>query len=266
MVMPIAAERTSIPDAPMLAAVKRFGKYKDEKENAVRSVQVEKDETLERIMGAWARYRFDYPYNFPIFEMYEDALKALRGESCSSDDVERFSVMMAAFQGERHFPAKAGIFLSALINTASGDGFRIHMEILSEPIAWLGVLNTKNISTIGHPADSERHCLGQWGGRYHSVGFHASAGTIFIEGGADEVGDSMSGGTIIVNGPACSQIGYKMKGGTIGIFGDVDGRISEIAEGMTGGEIRIYGNLDEGALEGPIHGKIYHKGKLIVDK
>lgn len=261
MAMQAAIGMKTIPDA--LNAAKRFGGYKDEKEKGVRCATVENDKTLERIRGAWSGYEFNYPHHFPIFRMYEDALKALGGISCSPEDVERFSVIMAGFQGERHFSAKAGLFLSALINSAAGDGFRIHTEILSEPPAWLGVLNQKSVITIGRPNDSWQS---RWCGFYHSVGFHASAGAIFIDGGVDEVGHYMSGGRIIVNGPACSEIGYKMTGGTIGIFGDVDGRISEVAGGMIGGEIRIYGNFDEAALEGPIHGRIYHRGKLIVGK
>jgi formylmethanofuran dehydrogenase subunit C len=68
-------------------------------------------------------------------------------------------------------------------------------------------------------------------------------GCVTVQGDAgNEVGEFMHGGIIIVKGNAGSHVGLMMRGGEIHLEGD-------------------YGGI--GYVE---HGKIYHKGKLIVDK
>ena len=73
----------------------------------------------------------------------------------------------------------------------------------------------------------------------------------------------MKGGSITVNGNAKMQCGNFMKGGTIFLNGDA--RDIMIGNFMEGGEIHINGDYESISDEFE-HGKIFHKGKLIVDK
>jgi formylmethanofuran dehydrogenase subunit C len=52
-----------------------------------------------------------------------------------------------------------------------------------------------------------------------------------------------------------------MKGGVIRILGSTD---RDVGFGMIGGEIHVEGAI--GSIGNIRNGKIYHKGKLIVDK
>ena len=73
---------------------------------------------------------------------------------------------------------------------------------------------------------------------------HRNTKNITVEGDAGMwCGFEMEGGSIIVRGDAGNWCGYLMKGGSI----HVDGEIGRISDDI-------------------IHGKIFHKGKLIVDK
>ena len=93
----------------------------------------------------------------------------------------------------------------------------------------------------------------------------------------------MRGGEIIIRGDVAGLVGPKMEGGRIDIFGNVTkealGERSlqrAIGGGMKGGEIHLHGgickarHITEDAYEdirtSVIHGRVYHKGKLIIDK
>ena len=134
------------------------------------------------------------------------------------------------------------------------------------------------------------HHSGQWmdggiiiieGDAGAGIGEWMKNGQIIVEGNAwKEVGHSMKGGKIIVKGNAGCRTGISMDNGEIIINGDCGyglgnymsgGRITvngsackEIGYRMKGGEIHIEGDIGKiGEVE---HGKIYHKGKLIVKK
>jgi len=116
----------------------------------------------------------------------------------------------------------------------------------------------------------------------HSVGAYLEGGCITVKGDAgDYVGLYMSGGAIAVNGNAAGYVGKHMRQGTITIGGDAEQAVGwEMAGGvvrvkgnagkdfgvfMSGGEIHLEGDYED--LADDIRGgKIYHKGKLIVDK
>lgn len=72
-----------------------------------------------------------------------------------------------------------------------------------------------------------------------------------------------------VIGNVCTPFAHKMKSGTVVLEGDVG---VSVGTEMSGGEIHIegeIGNLEESIRrcnETIVHGKIFHKGKLIVDK
>ena len=68
------------------------------------------------------------------------------------------------------------------------------------------------------------------------------------------------GGVLIIEDDI-SKPGCTMKGGRLVCHGDA---IGLVGENMNGGEVHIDGDI--GPIGNIIHGKIYHKGKLIVDK
>jgi formylmethanofuran dehydrogenase subunit C len=104
-----------------------------------------------------------------------------------------------------------------------------------------------------------------------------SGGKIIIEGkinwACDGIANNMKGGELIVKGDAGLSIGYHMSGGRVVIHGNVilqdecpENFPDLIGEGMTGGEIHINGELEGIKIGDVVHGKIFHNGKLIVDK
>jgi len=100
------------------------------------------------------------------------------------------------------------------------------------------------------------------------VGHYMKGGVIHVDGNGRDVGYSMEGGTIRIKGNAGEEVGKEMTGGKIHIKGNAgknvgegmdDGQVSDkMPEIRVGGEIESIGNV--------ISGKIYHHGKLIVDK
>ncbi|NYZ74439.1 hypothetical protein H0O00_04820 [Candidatus Micrarchaeota archaeon] len=135
----------------------------------------------------------------------------------------------------------------------------------------------------------------------NQVGEKMGAGSITVEGNAgDHVGREMRGGTITVMGNAGTGVGASMSGGSITVGGNVrdalglqmlagsitvKGDAGEVCgQEMMRGSIIVEGNIGDGCgsgmwMGGEIHvgsevrsiggvicGKIFHKGKLIVDK
>jgi formylmethanofuran dehydrogenase subunit C len=116
------------------------------------------------------------------------------------------------------------------MNSSKEDKFVIHTAHIAQPIHLIGHRNTKNIIVNGNACNS--------------------------------VGYGMRGGSIIVKGDAGSLIGSRMEDGTIAVNGNAG---VFIGARMSGGEIHIEGGHGSIA-DNIIHGKIFHKGKLIVDK
>jgi len=256
-------------DAPALAVSKRFGRFKDEGEHAVRAPDVKRNEALE---NAWKKFAKEAKKNtdsaYFNSENYRLALSLLEGISYSAQDVEKFSIACIQFQDENQFCSNAGLFLSALINNCKDDDFVINTRHLTETIWYLGYQNTKNIIVSGD--------IGAY------LGFDMKYGTITVEGDAGGyVGQLMEGGSIFVKGSAGNSVGASMKNGRITVGGDVSHQLGWAMEGgtievngnasvnvggyMKGGEIHIYGTLV--SLDSEVRsGKIYHKGKLVFPK
>jgi formylmethanofuran dehydrogenase subunit C len=117
------------------------------------------------------------------------------------------------------------------------------------------------------------------------VGWEMKDGDIIVEGNAgDNVGTDMKGGSITIGGNPGIYVGTDMKGGSITIGGNAGHEVGRGMKGgsiivkgnvgmlvgnrMGGGEIHLYGEFEEKELDSPylVQGKIYHKGKLIVNK
>jgi hypothetical protein len=267
------------------AASSRFGDFKPEAERIVRTQDIRSNPATEGMKEAWMAWKEHIDHS--SFEKnYVGALGRIRNLEYSAKDVEDFSIAISGFQGHKGFPAMAGAFLSALINNCQGDSVIIHTVHLAELPNALGYLNTKNIrvdgsvgTVIGDGMTGGRIIVkgdvGQWAGdrmkggdirvEGNSAGFinGLAGGTITVEGNVDShVGASMTGGSIIVNGDVGDYFGYQMQGGTVRVKGNAGHGVGFT---MTGGEIHLDG--DSFGLPKDIRGgKIFHKGRLILDK
>jgi glutamate synthase domain-containing protein 3 len=191
---------------------------------------------------------FNY-WKYPDY--YRRILTAIADIQFTAKDVEEFSLVLEEYQQERYFSRKASLFLSALINSGKDSHYIIHTQHLAKPLNSIGFKNEKDITVDGNT------------GNY--------------------VGDSMEGGTIIVNGDAKDRCGFLMRGGSITVDGDVGndvawdligGRITingnagnKVGIWMNGGEIRLEGEYESLSYYCWIYGgRIYHKGELIFPK
>ncbi|NYZ74268.1 hypothetical protein H0O00_03935 [Candidatus Micrarchaeota archaeon] len=294
--------RIARANAPALAMANRFSRYKPEEEKAVRKVEVVEDETLKKIKEAWKACNYD----FDSAHTYAKMLEAVKKLEYSAKDVENFSIALAEFQDEEMFPDKAGLFFTVLINYGKDSDYVIHTAHLAEPIDYLGYYNTKNITVKGNTRyrvgyGMKGGTIAVEGNAGQFVGETMKCGIITVGGNADDnVGEMMEGGTIRVNGNAGKLVGWFMRSSVITVEGNVgdkvgycmsDGHITvggnadhEVGASMGSGTITVGGNVGDntgykmvggeihlnggygGISEGIIHGKIFHKGKLIVDK
>lgn len=237
------------------AASKKFSRYKKEDEKAVRKTDVRQDKVLEQLKRAFKAINiFDELAKDGDIRL-SDAYEAISTASvvtslrCSSKDIEKFSLVLVEFQRERWFSDKAGLFLSALINNGDDNDYMIHTANLEWSVGNLGYKNTKNIVVRGDVGDN--------------IGESMGGGTITVEGDAcNFVGYWMEGGDIRIRGNVDEMAGWLMKGGTITVEGDAG---ISVGYGMFGGVIHLEGGYSDigDRIKG---GKIYHKGELIVDK
>jgi hypothetical protein len=281
--MGVQAQRT-VPESG-LAVSKRFGRYKDEGEKAVRVPQVAEDQTLKRLKEAFLKVHCN---DILIRRQYYDAyMDAVRGLEYTSKDVEKFGIALAEFQDMEHFALKAGYFLSALINNCPDGDFVVHTGHLDREIGFLGLFNTKNITiegdaggTLGYRMESGRIIVE--GNANGAAGTSMKAGEIVINGDAAQtLGQGMKGGKITVRGNSLSHAGWLMENGEVVICGNSGNALGGSMKGgkitvrgnagnsvgiaMTGGQILVEG--DCGSLADNIRGgKIFHKGKLIFPK
>jgi len=287
------AQRVVLPDA-RLAVSKRFGRFKDEDEKAVRTPAIVRDETLEQLTDAWKRFGAKYKeINWswleegPIKKYYGIALSLISDIHYSTQDVEKFSIALAEFQDTDFFAFKAGLFLSALINNCPESEFVIHTSHLYGIVSFLGFYNKKNISVDGDIGDNLAKYMS--GGKItvqgnagNNAGIQMNGGEIVINGNSDlnpgcrmkggkitvkgnaegYAGIDMKNGEIVVEGDCCCCVGDGMKGGKITFKGNAGWRVGEE---MAGGEIRLEGEYKSLGRDQK-GGKIYHEGKLIFSK
>jgi hypothetical protein len=233
-------------DAPVVAMLgKGFRGYKHETEQPVRTAEVKENQVLERLKQAW-RDLIPGPH-LSVNGYYEKARKILKGLNCSAKDIENFSLVLGEFQTGEQSPGKAGMFLSALINTGNEENYIIHTKHLG-PIDYLGYHNEKSITVRG---DAKKF-----------LGWGMGRGNIVVEGDVgDYLGYHMRGGSITVEGNAGESIGW-MRGGAIIVRGDAGAVVGQY---MRGGEIHLEGDYESISDQFKC-GKIFHKGVLIVDK
>ena len=276
-------------ETPTMSAMKRFGGYKAEEPIAERPVILKKEPGFEALMDAWKSYEGDG---------YERILEKVKGLEYCARDIWKFTTSLIAFDDEHMI--NPGTFLSAAINNCPDSEFRLDLPNLIHQIHGIGFRNSKSIHIHGDVETGlGREMTGgsivlrgrcgdnigtdMKGGRItvfgnlewacDGIGCRMKGGTIRINGHAPlDIGGNMEDGRIIVKGDVlwsqgdnplkeCSYVGDGMKGGKIEIFGRVD---TKVGEGMEGGTIILH--KDFGGIGNVVHGKIFHKGKLIVDK
>jgi hypothetical protein len=250
-----------------MEASRRFGRYKAESVKKVLKPSLVNDTTLKKLTDAWLSVGWIDHYLELIDENLSAILRHIKDIQYTAKDVEKFSIALAEFQGGRYFNERAGYFLSALINNGPESDYVVHTRQLSENIDLLGLKNTKNITLNGNAGQFVGMFMVSGkliikGSALWMTGSSLKGGEILIQGnGGFYLGNQMDDGKIIVEGSTEKDVGEHMKGGRIFVHGN--GGIS-LGSYMAGGEIHVGGDI--GWIGSIKHGKIFHKGKLIVDK
>ncbi|MDD5171999.1 MAG: hypothetical protein PHF60_03095 [Candidatus ainarchaeum sp.] len=253
----LAKREIIVPSIPAVAMLgKGFKGYKSMKEEPVRKVKVVEDETLKQLKKAFGSLVYDLRY-VNHDKLYKSACQHVKRLKYRAADVAKFSLVLVSLQeDEATFGTRAGIFLSALINSGTDTDYIIHTNQLTMTLQHLGHGNTKNIIVEGYA------------GRF--VGWNMKGGSITVNGDAGMgAGFVMKGGFLTVNGNTGSWAGRGMQGGVITVKGDATGNdrltiIGNAGDEMQGGVIRVEGEI--GTVGKVEHGKIFHKGVKIIDK
>ncbi len=265
------------------ATSSRFGGFKAETEKQIRNSHVQSDSVQELIFSKWKEFKGSARYDW---EDYPKLVVLLNGIGATPKDVEMFSLALAQIEDEQGFYQKAGLFLSALVNTSHDMEFVIHTTHLKNPIDYLGYHNKKRLTIEGH--------AGGWAGGHMSKGAfivngnsgwftchdmesgyaeiqgnvgissasRAAGGAIIIHGDASAssehcFADDLRGGLVILKGSCKKDAGNNMAKGTLVIEGDVG---SGLGCYMRGGMIISKGNAGRGVGSSMEGGKIYLLG------
>jgi hypothetical protein len=258
-------------DAASLAGSKKFGRYKGEPDKAVRGLLTEESPSVKMLLDAFKS--LDLKGCGSHFDKDRRAKEVARLLAYSSEDVTKFGLRLVEFQDDEEMMGRAGIFLSALINSGRESDYVLHLSIMEALIPDLCFKNTKNVKVYGDVGREfgtwmTRGTLEVHGNAGFGLGRTTRGGRIAVFGSAEGgVGTCLYGGTIEIHGDAGYDIGTSMRGGKIIVHGNVS---HKIGAKMEGGEIHIEGEILH--WPNPSHmpemkkGKIYHKGKLIIDK
>jgi hypothetical protein len=215
-------------------SAKAFGRYKKEQIKTVRQADVKPSDLPANMMRLWEAWKKTSAHGPSIMNY-----GPLEEFTFSAEQIERFSIILGALQDTDDFHRKAALCLNSMIAYGSGQDHIIHVDHISPgPLDYMGwSLNhhsrgievIKNITVIGDLDFSAGECM--------------EAGRIEIHGDVgDFLGNAMFGGVIVVEGNAGHKVGERMNGGKIHVSGDI----------ASVGDVK--------------HGKIYHKGELIVDE
>ena len=280
---------------PATDARRKFRGYKREEPKIVRAAKVKEKRIFAELRSVWEQI------NRPLFqdegeggaiERYDRASAVFSRLDYEVHDIGTCLMLMSSEFDDRDIrTANKGILLSALVNSCKDDSPLI-IENWHGEMGYVGFRNRKTMIVNGSLGEycgnrMEEGLLHVKGDTpYGELGSLLKGGKIIVEGNvlnaldADCIGGKMRGGEIIVRGDAFGDIGPQMEGGKIEIFGTVTRwfvgeKENVIGVGMKGGEIHLHGEIlpwyDKEAVYGDIrtsviHGKIFHKGRLIVDK
>jgi hypothetical protein len=280
------------PPEVVLTEGRRFRRYKRDGLKAERSARIEDDPVQKVLIEAWRGY-WKRILTFNGWEgEYEGASDIISQISYSADDIQRLSISIPRLKSMmtrnvcNAFDKTCGIFLSAVVNNGSDGSYILDFSdqpIKTDKLAYrnLRILEIRGgkHSNIGmecmegivHVKDSVLVMAG-WrmrGGQLiidgcggFALGLRMQGGCILAKGGSSNMtGADMRGGEILVFGNTTTSTGTAMSGGIIKIAGNVG---SNLGEKMSGGEIHVFGEI--ASIGNVLSGKIFHKGRLIVDK
>ncbi len=209
-------------------------------------VKSDKDETLTDLIDAWMLLRFD---NYDIEGSYNEVLGMAEALEYTGRDLLRFSIAMEQFQSDHMFGRKAGVFLSALVNSGGNIFHTFDFTRLS-----------KRVSMLGYRCNSIIRVLGDLGS--HTALEMQDDGLMIVEGSAGYgAGAWKQGGALIITGNAGDFIGLGMDGGYVEVFGTAG---ANIGQSMRSGDIYLeagYGTV--GTIQG---GMIQAKDRILIRK
>ena len=219
----------------------------------MREAETKQNPTVQKLLKAYKNANLDSvnvtdSTDRTIRNGYLGFLKAIKGIDYSAADVTLFCLELVIRPNsfERNNLFKAGIFISALVNSSGDHEFLVGLPG-EKPLNCLGYRNTKRINV--------NYDVGEY------CGNQMLAGEISVNGNAGEsAGASMHGGRIHIMGNASGSAGMDMKGGTIIIDGDCfDDTIGAWAQG---GVIEINGKFE--AFTRSCKARILHNGTNIT--
>lgn len=242
----------------------KFGRYRKDGPKKVRNLRFG-DNTLDVLYDAWNSLVMKNGY------YYDSAEKVVQGRKLAfdTDEIERFSVALEALQEDGDFSKKAGALLTFLIKYGLSSTYRLDTTKLHEPIDSIYKEHEKDIIVKGNLGEGAIASCGGGtviidGNVLNGAFFDMRGGLAIITGSAtDSPGLVMRDGTLVILGDAMDNVGDFMQGGVIRVKGNAR---RDIGNEMTGGEIHIDGDFQRLNDKLIKHGKIFHKGKLIVDK
>lgn len=207
--------------------------------------EVKKSPGLETLKALWKAYKILeetlISKRMPEIEYYRALCKHIKSGKISytAKDVESFSLLLEEFEHEENFYVKAGMFLSAIINSGKEKSYIIHVENLGFPIDFLGYKNKKEIIVFGDLGNYVAWCVKK--------------------------------GKVIVNGSVGSNLADGGEKGEICVEKDVGLEIGKSTLSDSEVKIRIKGEIRDGdgkivginGISEECYAKVYHKGKLI---
>jgi formylmethanofuran dehydrogenase subunit C len=141
-------------------------------------------------------------------EMYEVASELFKKSDYSVHDVEDFCLQIKQFQSDENFSYKAGVIISAMINSGIDDGYKVDTTIFDKRLVLLGYKNIKHVTVIGDAGEEFASLM--------------EDGSVTVKGSVHgKVGNKMSGGEIYINENVFGHVGPDMEGGMIRVFGNV---------------------------------------------
>lgn len=173
-------------------------------------------------------------------EAYEKAADLAGQLKYHSDDVKRFSRSLGRYQMEADFCRKAGLFLSALVNSGPGLFYTLDLRKITYGINLIGYRNRRTLRVKGdvgaHAGRENTGTMIVEGSTGYGTGAHMKEGRIIVaRNTGDFLGIGMKEGRITVLGDAGFSTGHCMCGGIATVNGDI-GSIGE----TNGGKL-IYG-------------------------
>lgn len=152
--------RPSIRPPEATEAMKRFGRYKQELRRAKRERKVEGDRVLLALRRAWNVYDgMNHEMGDPPFfygDGYFEAISTFLATNPighRAADVERFASIIDELREDMNFEFRAGLFLSALINSCVDNHLSLDLSRLEWPLESIGRDNTKTIHVRGDVGD-----------------------------------------------------------------------------------------------------------------